>query len=107
MSVYIPGMEKSKTCAFCRFCEELADTQLGSCAFCVVDGKTRVADTPPKDCPLVPVPEHGDLVDRDTMREIAISLLDEAVTDQEAYGIRKMWSRLGQMPVYISAEEGE
>ena len=53
----------------------------------------------------VPVPEHGDLVDRDEMREIAISLLNEAVTDQEADAIREMWSRLGQMPVYIPAEE--
>lgn len=51
------------------------------------------------------VPPHGDLVDRSEMREIAISLLDESVTDQEAYAIRKMWSRLGQMPVYIPAEE--
>ena len=51
------------------------------------------------------LPPHGDLVDRSEMREIAISLLDEAVTDQEAYAIRKMWPRLGQMPVYIPAEE--
>lgn len=55
----------------------------------------------------VPVPKHGDLVDRDEMRAIAISLLNEAVTDQEADAIREMWSRLGQMPVYIPAEEGE
>lgn len=51
------------------------------------------------------VPPHGDLVDRAEMREIAISLLDKAVTDQEANAIREMWSRLGQMPVYIPAEE--
>ena len=51
------------------------------------------------------VPPHGDLVDRAEMREIAISLLDEAVTDQEANAIREMWSRLGQMPVYIPAED--
>ena len=53
-----------------------------------------------------PVPPHGDLVDRDEMRAIAISLLNEAVTDQEADAIREMWSYLGQMPVYIPAEEG-
>lgn len=58
-------------------------------------------------CPLAPVPPHGDLVDRAEIREIAISLLDKAVTDQEANAIREMWSRLGQMPVYIPAEEGE
>ena len=55
----------------------------------------------------IPVPPHGDLVDRAELREIASSLRDEAVTDQEAYAIRKMWFRLGQMPVYIPAEEDE
>lgn len=55
----------------------------------------------------VPVPPHGDLVDRTELREIAISLLDEAVTDQEAYAIRKMWSRFGKMPVFIPAEEDD
>lgn len=55
----------------------------------------------------VPVPPHGDLVDRDEMREIAISLLNEAVTDQEANAIRDMWLHLGQMPVYIPADPGE
>lgn len=60
--IYIPGIETSGTCAFCRFCDGIADTQLGSCAYCVVDGKVREADTTPKDCPLVPVPDHGRLV---------------------------------------------
>ena len=54
----------------------------------------------------VPTP-HGDLVDRSEMREIAISLLDKAVTDQEANAIREMWSHLGQMPVFISLEGEE
>lgn len=53
----------------------------------------------------VPVPPHGDLVDRAEMREIAISLLDKAVTDQEANAIREMWSHLGQMPAFIPGEE--
>lgn len=57
-------------------------------------------------CPLVPVPPHGDLVDRAEIREIAVSLLDKAVTDQEANAIREMWSHLRQMPVFIPAEEG-
>lgn len=54
----------------------------------------------------VELPPHGDLVDRSEMREIAISLLDKAVTDQEANAIREMWSHLGQMPTIIEAEDG-
>lgn len=77
--IYIPGMEKSKTCAFCRFCEGLADTQLGSCAFCAVDGKTRAADAPPKDCFLIPVPPHGRLID--ASENITVQIYDDMTED--------------------------
>lgn len=62
--IYIPGMEMPTSCAFCRFCDGLADTQVGTCAFCMVDGKYRDARTNYA-CPLVPVPEHGRLIDAD------------------------------------------
>lgn len=61
--IYIPGMEMPTSCAFCRFCDGLADTLKGTCAFCMVDGKYREARKN-DDCPLVPVPDHGDLIER-------------------------------------------
>ena len=69
MSVYIPGMEMPTSCSFCRFCDGLADTQMGTCAFCMVDGKYRDARTN-CGCPLVPVPEHGDLIDRQVLLKL-------------------------------------
>lgn len=104
MSVYIHGMEKSKTCAFCRFCEGLADTQLGSCAFCVVDGKTRVADTPPKDCPLIPVPEHGDLIGRNPLIDIAMHLRNRAKDEYTKRVIGSVIRYIAEAPTIIPAD---
>ncbi len=64
--LYLPGMEMPTSCAFCGFCDGLADTQVGTCAFCMVDGKYRDARTNYA-CPLVPVPEHGRLIDADAL----------------------------------------
>ncbi len=100
MGVYLPNVDMPKDCMGCQF---------GVDGLCVAMNPARTRNWSAKEttnyCPLVPVPPHGDLVDRSEMREIAISLLDKAVTDQEANAIREMWSRLGQMTVYIPAEE--
>ena len=115
MGLYIKGMEMPKSCSVCPMLE--GDRMDGLChaASKWLDDDEHWAwyvypegdmdDSKPCNCPLVSVQPHGDLVDRDEMREIAISLLDKAVTDQEANAIREMWSRLGQMPVFIPAEE--
>ena len=98
--IYIPGVEKSKTCAFCRFCDGLADTQLGACAFCVVDGKAREADITPKDCPLIPVPEHGRLIDADEL-----PFVESENGRQDDYVFRY---DINEMPTIIPADkEGE
>ena len=112
MGVYIKGMEMPTNCWSCRMfynCYACEGHYCRCAALGEVIGKDSevLRDKRRDDCPLVPVPPHGDLVDRAEMREIAISLLDKAVTDQEANAIREMWSRLGQMPAYIPAEEGE
>lgn len=107
MSLLIKGMEMPINCFECPWRCKVDPENL----LCRISGEyfeetfSGTIQNRHKSCPLVPVPPHGDLVDRAEMREIAISLLDEAVTDQEANAIREMWSRLGQMPVYIPAEE--
>lgn len=81
--IYIPGMEMPTSCAFCRFCDGLADTQVGTCAFCMVDGKYRDARTNYA-CPLVPIPEHGRLGD-----------LDDVINDVRHYLCEGCWGYLG------------
>jgi len=57
MSVLINGMEMPKSCAFCRFYG----------AYCYAKGDENAHSTLP--CPLIPVPPHGDLIDRDALKE--------------------------------------
>lgn len=57
MSVYIPGMEMPTSCAECRFYGE----------YCYAKGDENKGSKLP--CPLIPVPEHGDLIDRDKLEK--------------------------------------
>ena len=59
MSVIVYGMEMPEHCGYCRFrydgiCHALQKTQYSM-----------------EECPLVPVPEHGDLIDRDALLDTA------------------------------------
>jgi len=60
MSILIKGMETPKDCWNCRF----ADTEEGGC---LVDQKTHGDWDEPDECPLVPVPPHGRLIDADEL----------------------------------------
>ena len=68
MSILIKGMEMPTSCRDCRFCNGQADTDYGVCAWCDVDGNAHDAYTM-QDCPLVPVPPHGRLIDADALIE--------------------------------------
>ena len=65
--VYIKGMEMPRNCHECRlyeadiyFCSvadkgiDIADTEMGRCSF----------------CPLIPVPEHGRLIEAERLKEV-------------------------------------
>ena len=54
--VYIRGIDTPKNCWACTFFD--------SDGFCVIDGLSRDAEEK-TDCPLIPVPDHGELIDRD------------------------------------------
>ena len=101
MSVLIKGMEMPKNCWECR----MVDTEFSFC---------HAMDSYPKDegghyvlnaeipdwCPLVPVPPHGDLIDRDKLRE------KEFIQDGDAYAV-VMSRDIRNAPTIIPAEEGE
>ena len=87
MSVLIKGMEMPEHCGYCRFrydgiCHALKKTQYNK-----------------EDCPLVPVPTHGDLIDRDALLS----------TENQHYALREDdWyvttRRVELMPTIIPAE---
>lgn len=63
MSVLI-NMEMPQTCFKCK----VSRITPSMYAFCLLNEKCYPADeTPPSDCPLIPVPPHGRLIDADAL----------------------------------------
>ena len=56
--IYIPGMEMPASCNACMF-----DVY----GLCLINKYLEAKDELTHSCPLVPVPEHGDLIDRDAL----------------------------------------
>jgi hypothetical protein len=103
MGVYIKGMETPKSCRDCRFCCGQANTDYGVCAWCDVDGKARDAYTM-QDCPLVPVPPHGRLIDAYALVDTLMKLADNEYTPK----VFASWMSYEEnAPTIIPAEEGE
>ena len=71
MDILIKGMEMPKSCysevysenGFCPF--HCFDYHGGS--HCTMSDCKCLKTRRPEDCPLIPVPEHGDLIDRDAV----------------------------------------
>ena len=53
--IYIPNLHMPKNCWSCPFVD-------GDDGYCHVDGLSRDPNEK-TDCPLIPVPDHGDLID--------------------------------------------
>lgn len=102
MSVLI-NMEMPKSCSVCPMCglysEHKGDVHRCDITFYPVEYEDGL-EKRHKDCPLVPVPPHGDLIDRD---KIAYFKDDSNLVDFD-YAYR---SQINSMPAVIPAEEGE
>ena len=62
MSILIKGMEMPTDCIFCPMFH-------GAWTICAGLNKTTSVKGRPDDCPLVPVPPHGRLIDADALAE--------------------------------------
>lgn len=68
MGVYIKDMEVPKTCEDCNlesFCDRWVEARK-MCGELAVRTKATIRHP---DCPLIPVQEHGDLIDRDALED--------------------------------------
>ena len=98
MSILIKGVEKPKDCRHCRF---LSKTSISSdCKFLTVDYYCDVlvkwkGET---DCPLIELPPHGDLIDRDVLTSVTEMVNGEFKTYYEKFEI-------DDAPTIIEAEE--
>ena len=91
MSVLIRGMEAPKNCAECRFCvngfTDAAPVYECACesyenVSVLVDDHGKPFNFRPDWCPLIEVPPHGDLTDKDKlMQEFMDSDLDHLQRD--------------------------
>ena len=108
MSVLIRGMEMPTSCMLCNFCVGEADPANGE--MCMVTGTLMPPCTRERldNCPLVSVPPHGDLVDKQRMAETNEQHYKIFEGEPDADYARKVVLRmLDQAPIVIPAEEGE
>jgi hypothetical protein len=103
MSIYIKGMEMPKGCFECPFKHRGfngSETVHYCYAICKEVSDDGDIDA---DCPLIPVPPHGDLIDRDALPWEKQGLM---LTDPDEWGL-KAWD-IEHAPTIIPAgEEGE
>ena len=68
MGVYIKGMKMPKRCFECPMYREGYERPNRYCYCAVSSAETRRFMTKqPTDCPLIELPDHGDLIDRDAL----------------------------------------
>lgn len=92
MSVLIRGMKMPTSCSRCALFDEGSN---GDPDWCNVMHQVPEYGT----CPLVEIPPHGDLIERD-----AIPFVESENGCQDDYAFRY---DINEMPVIIPAEEGE
>ncbi len=101
MGVYIKEMEMPATCQECEFAVPGVDS-----AYCERHEKTAmdfsVAENGrPNWCPLVEVPTHGDLIDREELQHIIGQF---SLNWEYGQGVSDCWDALLNAPTIIEAE---
>lgn len=93
MSILIKGMEMPKSCGYCPLRNE---ARYGD--ECYLGASLTEYQKRPDDCPLVPVPPHGRLIEADRLKEV----FHRNVASGEAFD-----QLIDIAPTIIPAEEGE
>ncbi|MBO7682569.1 MAG: hypothetical protein J6T17_07455 [Clostridia bacterium] len=115
--IYIKGMEMPTICKSCRFCG--FGGKMGELNVCMFTGESQptLSRERMSNCPLVPVPPHGRLIDADTMVKSVMSQYDilKAFNNSELSEladvlVRGVLQEIENAPTIIPAdpaEEGE
>ena len=106
VSVLIKGMEMPTSCADCRL---MAD---GWCYSVGLEQREKISTVKrPTWCPLVPVPPHGDLIDRGYAIATAcfgrIRALPTTEDGEDWIRVEEVRESIKNAPTIIPAEEGE
>ena len=103
MSILIKGMEMPLQCIACEFWmlypykEETLD-------MCKLQSKVVEPYKKDEDCPLIEVPPHGDLIDRDALMKDGWLNLHKEVMRMGGYAIHELPLKNPSIPVVIEKE---
>lgn len=97
MSIYIKDMEKPENCCACP----CYNYEYGKCQIEGNWGKGYVYNATPDWCPLIPVPEHGRLIDAD-----ALSTYDKPIGKLMMFGGEYVYTQtaIDNAPTIIPAD---
>ena len=106
MSIYVKGMEMPSCCLHCDFANEFGDccckdTEPYECEFDKPDSR-------PDWCPLVELPEHGDLIDVELLLEgiLGIAFQHGDNPDKVAINTNALLQLIDSLPTIIPADGG-
>ena len=104
MGVYIKGMKIPKSCWRCYI-------PLGTlkCPVQTEEEAMRYCSCRHKDCPIVPIPPHGDLIDREALMDdiIGSMVFSGRNVPKEAAIVQKVLDIVGDANAILEAEEDE
>ena len=101
MSVYI-DMDMPTSCSTCKLFGEYGCPFVGAVGYALTRGERC------EDCPLIPVPDHGDLIERDALIEAMARMVPWAITDPTANafldGLSAAYEAIKAAPTIIPAD---
>ena len=102
MGVYIKGMEMPTSCAKCKLFGEYGCPFIGAVGYALTEGRRS------EDCPLVPVPPHGRLIEDCAVKnKIANQYLDNEFARGWNAAMKQCYETVEDAPTIIPAEEVE
>ena len=102
--VYIRGMEMPKNCTDCDFRKKAAHEYLSDCLLCPFTGNVTPYTKRDVTCPLIPVPDHGRLIDADAL-DADLEKQDMKTGEWDAIGFSI--SEIDNAPTIIPCDKGE
>lgn len=119
MSVLIKGLKMPKSCSTCQMLE--GDPADGICHAAgrwldddeywtwYVYTEGDIDDSRPSNCPLIELPDHGDLIDREALDGVLLTNgIVGAITRRKVrYTVGDVRTIIGHAPVIIPAERSE
>ena len=105
MSILIKDMNIPKYCGECRFAYQDQDSEHNVDWVCAVTHKILFPHDCRDDCPLVPVPPHGDLIER---KAVGLSDIEIAMCNGDyKEGMKMLLQKVENAPTIIEADESD